>query len=723
MSTHFFVFEGNRRVGPYDQASIYSFYMAGQLRTDSYVQAADTGQYLQVQEVLNVGMAPGAAPSWGGQNYGGQPGAPLPPQGATYPPPAMGGQPGYPAGMGQYGGMAPAAPGFSPAPAAGMGQYGGMAPAAPGFSPAPAAGMGQYGGMAPAAPGFSPAPAAGMGQYGGMAPAAPGFSPAPAAGMVTLPAEEGGAMGLPGAEPAVMVQPLEEEKVFPAPQMSMRKWYDRTNPDNGNVVCPHCWGHCSLESLLYVSSHPELTGDAILGEDALCRFLPKYYTSKGTPLDAKGMETTDMACPYCHLKIPNSVVDLPSSFFSIVGAPASGKSYFLTSMIWRLRTVLPGKFHFSFFDTDPSFNMVLNEYEKLIFMNPDSSHAVSLPKTELQGTGYSSQVSIEGNALELPMPFVFTMAPLESHPEYARRKRELERGITFYDNAGEHFEVGRNTTSNLASLHLLHSDGIIFFYDPLKDVRMKEKCSQDAPQVTSIANYLNQNTFFTEMASRIRKQANLQANEKFSRPLIVVVPKFDSWRETFPLQLEGEEYIAYDENGTACMEMGVVTNVSFCLRRMLLKIAPEIVGLAEAFAEKVYFIPVSALGRLPEYDPLKGMIGVRPEHIQPLWVEVPFLLLLYLNGLLVGGAAKDDSLPKVQDFHFLNGKVTFNFPGGTERFTLPDYYCGTTLYNEEDGKHYSMPEPPEHPLPPPQGQEAASGNDAVHVEDMDFWEK
>ena len=513
-----------------------------------------------------------------------------------------------------------------------------------------------------------------------------------------------------------------EEKVFPPLEVTMRTWYSRTGEENGNVVCPHCWGRCTLEKLLYVSSHSELTGDDLLGADAFQRFLPKSFTSKGTPLDAKGMECTDMACPHCHLKIPNSVVDLPSSFFSIVGAPASGKSYFLTSLVWRLRNILPSKFSFSFYDTDPMFNMVLNDYEKLIFMNPEPSRAVSLPKTELQGTGYSSQINIQGNVLDLPKPFVFTMMPQENHPEYLTRKKELERSIVFYDNAGEHFEVGRNTASNLSSLHLLHSDGIIFFYDPLKDTRMKEKCSSEDPQISCIANFVNQNTFFTEMASRIRKLANLQANEKIAKPLIVVVPKFDSWRDTFPLKLEGEEYCVCDENGTACLEMGLVTNVSFCLRRMLLKIAPEIVGLAEAFAEKVYFVPVSALGRIPEYDPLKGMIGIRPEHIQPIWVELPFLLLLYLNGFLAGGVGEDESLPKVEDIHFLNGKAIFTFPGGKERFILPDYYCGTILFNEEDGRSYTLPPAPERALSSPKEAAIRQGEDVVPLKDMNFWE-
>ena len=79
------------------------------------------------------------------------------------------------------------------------------------------------------------------------------------------------------------------------------------------------------------------------------------------------------------------MIDLPSSFYSIVGAPASGKSYFLTSMIWQLKKNLPRYYNFTISDTDPAFNVVLNNYEQILFLNPEKREYVSLPKTELHG--------------------------------------------------------------------------------------------------------------------------------------------------------------------------------------------------------------------------------------------------------------------------------------------------------------------------------------------------
>ncbi len=58
------------------------------------------------------------------------------------------------------------------------------------------------------------------------------------------------------------------------------------------------------------------------------------------------------------------------------------------------------------------------------------------------------------------------------------------------------------------------------------------------------------------------------------------------------------------------------------------KLAPEFVNAAEGFAEKVTYIPVSALGHAPEEDPETGMLGVRPQAVTPVWAEVPLLYLL-----------------------------------------------------------------------------------------------
>src|SRR5262245_48957002 len=104
--------------------------------------------------------------------------------------------------------------------------------------------------------------------------------------------------------------------------------------------CPHCWERFATESLLWVSEHVDLLGDAKLGPDQGQRFLPTRFNVEGDALDAKGFACHTVACPHCHLAIPRCLLEMEPLFMSIAGAPASGKSFFLATMTWELRKIL-----------------------------------------------------------------------------------------------------------------------------------------------------------------------------------------------------------------------------------------------------------------------------------------------------------------------------------------------------------------------------------------------
>ncbi len=65
------------------------------------------------------------------------------------------------------------------------------------------------------------------------------------------------------------------------------------------------------------------------------------------------------------------MLEMEPLFLSILGAPASGKSYFLTAMTWQLRRILPIHFKVDFTDADPASNRALNDCEESLFLNPD----------------------------------------------------------------------------------------------------------------------------------------------------------------------------------------------------------------------------------------------------------------------------------------------------------------------------------------------------------------
>ena len=481
----------------------------------------------------------------------------------------------------------------------------------------------------------------------------------------------------------------------PAPENSSEEYHQ--GPGTW-ITCPHCWKRFDFREIFYISRHLDLLGDPVLGTDAQKRFLPVKFSARGMAIDEKGMECPELACPHCHLKIPESVVDLPSSIFSIVGAPSSGKSYFLTTMLWQIRKCLPHYFEFNIGDVDSSFNSVLNEYESTLFMNNHPESLVSLPKTELQGSGYTNQIMMNGFPVDLPKPFIFALTPMQGHPRYEKDRKELERNIILYDNAGEHFQPGHESVNNLATNHLAFSDGIIFVYDPLRDTHMQKFCRKDDPQFQQEST--NQLALFYEMAARIRKFSGLQTTDKYRQPLIVAIAKFDVLKESLGIQPKNEDYLGYDEDKMEySLNLENVTNMSFLLRQKLIEIAPEFVGAAEGFSETVYFVPISSFGCSPKKlessdgSGRKQALGIIPNEMNPFWTEVPFLLHLYLHGLISAVAPiRPDSIP-LEHFKFNFDTITFSFPGVRRRYELPKIYWGMSLYCEENGKYYTLPVP------------------------------
>jgi len=152
-------------------------------------------------------------------------------------------------------------------------------------------------------------------------------------------------------------------------------------------------------------------------------------------------------------------------------------------MIWQLRKAIP-KFDFAISDADAASNAVLNKYEQQLFLNPNPNAPVALPKTQQIGYGFSTQIILDGMLTDLPTPFVFKLQPMSSHHDYEAIKDKALCNIVLYDNAGEHFEPGRDSVSNPATKHLVHSDGLVFLFDPSRDVRMISKCDKKDPQVS-----------------------------------------------------------------------------------------------------------------------------------------------------------------------------------------------------------------------------------------------
>ena len=209
------------------------------------------------------------------------------------------------------------------------------------------------------------------------------------------------------------------------------------------------------------------------------RFLPSRFTPAGEAIDPSGSKTRRLACPNCHLEIPQLVLECPMVIMSLAGSPSSGKSYFLASAMWKLREELARHFSVAFTDTDPAMNRAITNNEAQLFLNEDQSASVAIDKTEMEGAQYNSVQFDPGVATMLAHPFIFTVRPSRDHVN-GHAPHRLTQLFTLYDNAGEHFFPGADTARAPGTQHLAKAQVLMFVFDPTQDVRFRQRLAGSA---------------------------------------------------------------------------------------------------------------------------------------------------------------------------------------------------------------------------------------------------
>src|SRR5207253_5643270 len=267
---------------------------------------------------------------------------------------------------------------------------------------------------------------------------------------------------------------------------------------------------------------------------------------------------------------------------SILGSPACGKSYFLTAMTWELRRILPKYFALSFMDADTLSNRSLNEYEELLFLNPRSEDSVPLAdlirKTELQGELYDS-VMFGNQVISYPRPFLFVLRTQDAHPRHAAGEG-LARLLCLYDNAGEHFQAGQDSTSSPVTHHLAQSRLLLFLFDPTQDQRFRKVCQEREGLPPGILGNRasRQESVLLEASSRVRRYTGLPESAKIKQPLIVIVTKFDVWSKLLKDDSVQEPWVGHDQ--IRGLDLERIESRSRAVRTLLSKVCPEIVTAA-----------------------------------------------------------------------------------------------------------------------------------------------
>ena len=400
-----------------------------------------------------------------------------------------------------------------------------------------------------------------------------------------------------------------------------------------SCLCPHCWHRFRPEDTLWIAADPELGHDRMLREDDPIRFLPSRFTPFGEALDPSGARTRRLACPRCHLEVPRLLLERPMVIMSLAGSPSSGKSYFLASAAWQLRQDLAKHFHVSFTDTDPEMNAELAASEERLFLNQDAGAMVALDKTELSGVHYSSVQLEPGVATLFARPHMFTARPVRSHVN-GHAPDHVSKVFTLYDNAGEHFFPGADTSRQPGTQHLARAQVLMFLFDPTQDIRFRQRLAHSGsakdPQVAPDSRAARQDHLLVEMARRIRVHGGLGAQERIPKPLFLILSKSDVWDSLLrdgsgaQLDVRSPPYFAA-RPGLGGLSVQRVDAVSARVRALLLNLAPELVASAEDAFERVVYVPVSSLGTSPQRDAATGLLRVPVADIAPRWVTVPFV--------------------------------------------------------------------------------------------------
>ena len=412
---------------------------------------------------------------------------------------------------------------------------------------------------------------------------------------------------------------LEPAAVAAGEQVSERRF---VTVDQGAVVelgenfkCPYCRTVSDIGDVLSVSVSPNLLGDSVLGEGEQSRFAPTNFTDNGLALDAEGGVCTDIACPCCHMSIPQDLMQLEQVVMSVVGTAGAGKSVFLASSIWQCRQLLKLKFGVGFRDLAPSWNTWIRAYEEKLFFQQDDTRLQQIEKTDLQASNISRSVNLGGESVLLPTPSYFRLDGGKSDA--------CEKSFVVYDCAGEHFLPGADVHSSLVTLHTLSADSILFLFDPSADPRMRPLLDRGNGTASNYAQM--QDVLLAELAAKSKKYMGNRGGRKLKQPLLFAISKADMLRNELPMDVD---VYHINEAGNLSLDVAAFREVSDKTEAFLDKYVPEVSATARDISNDIWFLPVSALGHNPMRE------GVRPCDIKPIWTELPVVFTLAQKGII-----------------------------------------------------------------------------------------
>ena len=492
------------------------------------------------------------------------------------------------------------------------------------------------------------------------------------------------------------------------------------------VVCPHCWHGFYPDQAWYISGHAELVGDAVAGDFEQARFAPHQATrdGHGHAVDPKGARMVDRACPRCHLQVPRDLLRQRPLFVSVVGAPRSGKTYFVTAMVHQARRELGRFFHYALHEADSHDVRAFQQLEQALFYNPTPDVPTFLAKTEESGSPYN-RVRLDGGDVLLPKPFIFSLRPTDANVDAAKHGAALHRELVLYDNAGESFEHLKERYGERVTQHLGEAAAVLFTFDPLQDPDARQRLAGGGtsadPQLTTAAHSYRQDPVLTETVHRIRRHRQVPDGTRLPVDLAVCVMKYDVWRPLLPFGADDIDHTSVEADPTAPVgrfDVDEVNRISLLARAFVDEVSPAFVATAEANFRTVRYFPVSALGGSPAYDdqatagpnnPLK----VRPSAVQPFRASHPLLWVIQRQGLIRkthADPAAAAALPQAVVQQTAGDRTWVVLPGSRQTLVLDAEYAGRWIVDPHTGQRVGIPGKPAAPPPKPPSPVASAAD-------------
>jgi len=213
----------------------------------------------------------------------------------------------------------------------------------------------------------------------------------------------------------------------------------------GRVTCPHCWEHFRAEKVLWILS-TRLLGDQRLGPEQPQRFLRRGSTSPAKPSMPKASPASSLPAalsPGCAA----SLLELEPLFLSVFGAPASANRSSggddMGACAASCRSISP-----SHFPTRSPLNRVLNEYEESLFSSVGRRirSARETDSQDRRAGGACTTWCPYGSQAVISASLRIWNAAKNGSPERGQAST-LSRVVCLYDNAGESFQPGKDTTA------------------------------------------------------------------------------------------------------------------------------------------------------------------------------------------------------------------------------------------------------------------------------------